>query len=67
MGAEEREILRAAEVSRLLGLSPARVYALAAARQIPCRKVGRAVYFPRRALLRWLEEAGLPPGEGVAR
>ncbi len=65
MAAEEREILRAPEVAKMLGLSPARVYALAAAGAIPCWRVGRARYFPKRALLRWLEQAG--PPEGVDR
>lgn len=67
MSAEQRQVLRAREVGRLLGLSPARVYALTQRNLIPHIRLGRAIVYPRPALLRWLEEAGLPPGEGVVR
>ena len=42
--------LTAAEVGRELGVGPSRVYALAAHALLPAVRLGRRLYFPRRAL-----------------
>jgi excisionase family DNA binding protein len=42
--------LTAAEVGRELGVGASRVYALAAAGRLPIVRLGRRIYFPRRAL-----------------
>jgi excisionase family DNA binding protein len=49
--------LRPAEVARLLGVSPERVYQLVRGRQIPAIRVGGAVRVPRAAWQAWLDAA----------
>ncbi len=48
----------AARVARELSLSRATLLRLVAAGEIPHRRVGRRVLFPRAALLSWLHEDG---------
>lgn len=64
MPREGSEVLRARDVGKLLGLSPARVYALTQRGLIPHLRLGRAIVYPRRALERWLEGVAR---EGVVR
>jgi excisionase family DNA binding protein len=42
--------LAAAQVGQLLGVGASRVYALAAAGRLPIVRMGRRIYFPKRAL-----------------
>ncbi len=48
-------LLRPAEVVEITGWSRAKVYAMAAAGEIPCLRSGRSVRVPRAALERWIE------------
>jgi len=48
-------LLRGQEVEALTGYSRGKVYAMAAAGEIPCLRHGRSVRFPLSALLRWIE------------
>lgn len=52
--AVERATLSADEVAALLGVDRKSVYAAAARGELPSRRVGRRVIFPRAALLAWL-------------
>lgn len=65
--AQERLALSVEEAARRLGMSRKALYAHVAAGRIPCIKLGRRVLIPVAALLRMVEEAGLPAGEGVPR
>jgi excisionase family DNA binding protein len=70
---QSRELLRASDLTALLGVSRSRVYQLIAEGAIPSVRRGRAIRIPRAAWERWLsaqtEEAlaGLrtEPGEGA--
>jgi excisionase family DNA binding protein len=63
----DRLALTVEEAARRLGMSRKALYNHLAAGRIPCKKLGRRVLIPVAAIERWLEEAGLPAGEGVAR
>ncbi len=57
MAQDDRPLLRATEVAQLLGVSGRVVYEWAAAGVIPSEvivRAGRALYFKRLALERWL-------------
>ena len=51
---EERATLSAHEVAELLGVNPKTVYEAASRGQIPSRRLGRRVLFPRAAIEAWL-------------
>lgn len=53
---QDRGLLSPAEVARLLGLSRAHVYTLAASGQLPSVKFGRAVRFDRRDVEEFVRE-----------
>ena len=48
---KEPLLLTPAEAARLLSLAPRTIYALVAARQLPCVRFGRSVRIPRKAVL----------------
>ena len=54
-GGPETLVYRATEVSKLLKLSRAKIYEMAAAGILPSIKVGRSIRIPAAALERWLE------------
>jgi excisionase family DNA binding protein len=49
-------LLRPAEAARMLGLGRSKVYEMAATREIPAIRIGRAVRIPASALRQWVEE-----------
>jgi excisionase family DNA binding protein len=49
-------LLRGEEVVALTGYSRGKVYAMAAAGEIPCLRHGRSVRFPLSALLKWIKQ-----------
>ncbi len=49
-------VFTADEVADMLGLDRKSVYAAARAGEIPSRRIGRRVLFPRAAILSWLGE-----------
>ena len=53
---DQRELLRAADVAPLLGVTSGRVYQLIAAGVIPACRVGNAVRIPRAAWEAWLRD-----------
>ena len=55
---EQKLLLRCSEAAKLLSLSRAKVYEMAAARELPVVHVGRAVRIPAQALRRWIDERG---------
>jgi excisionase family DNA binding protein len=48
-------VFTADELAELLGVDRKTVYEFATRGEIPCRRLGRRVLFPRAAILRWLE------------
>jgi excisionase family DNA binding protein len=50
----ERDLLRAADIAPLLGITTGRVYQLIADGAIPAVRVGGAIRIPRRAWDEWL-------------
>lgn len=52
---EAHRLMDAEELAIFLGWTLQRVWAAARAGHIPCLKVGRRRYFPRRAVEAWLE------------
>lgn len=58
----QRQRLTAAEVAAMLNISLPRLYALAAQGFVPGRKIGKAWYFFRPEIERWL--AGEHPAAG---
>jgi excisionase family DNA binding protein len=57
--AERREsddvvLLRAVEVSRLLGLSRSQVYEMMGDGRLPIIRIGRSIRVPKRALSEWI-------------
>jgi excisionase family DNA binding protein len=48
-------LLRGEEVVKLTGFSRGKVYAMAAAGELPCLRSRRSVRFPLNALMRWIE------------
>ena len=55
------------EVSRLLGVSPGRCYALARERVFPSVHRGRRVIIPRGAFEKWVEQRASEALRGVKR
>jgi excisionase family DNA binding protein len=52
----DKALLRAEEVARLLGIGRSKAYELIAAGDIPSLRIGRLVRVPRHALDRWIAE-----------
>jgi len=52
--AEEREVLNTEQAAAFLGIAPRTVRAMAAAGEIPGRRIGRAYRFSRTQLIEWL-------------
>ena len=50
------KLLRAQEVAEITGWSPAKVYAMAAAGEIPTLHSGRSVRFPLASLEEWIAQ-----------
>jgi excisionase family DNA binding protein len=50
------KLLRAEEVVSITGWSRAKVYAMAAAGELPSLRAGRSVRIPLAALERWIEQ-----------
>ncbi len=62
--ADESEVMTLKEVAALLRVSPATIYRLVNARQIPAIKVGRTWRFPTQAVRNWMSrvtDEGLRP------
>jgi prophage regulatory protein len=51
-----RELLRAHEVARLLGIGRSKTYELIARGELPSLRIGRLVRVPRHALEQWIAE-----------
>jgi excisionase family DNA binding protein len=49
-------LLTVPEVARLLRLKPKTIYALVAARRMPCVRMGRAVRLLESDVVRWIHE-----------
>jgi excisionase family DNA binding protein len=60
---DDRLLLRADEVGRLLGLGRSKVYELMMTNELPVVRIGRLVRVPRRELERWIMDRS---GEGRA-
>ena len=54
----QKEVLRAADVAPLLGVTTGRVYQLIASGVIPATRIGGAVRIPRAAWEAWLRDQG---------
>jgi excisionase family DNA binding protein len=54
LGTEEREVLNTEQAAQLLGVSSRTLRAMAAAEEVPARRMGRNWRFSRTALLDWL-------------
>jgi excisionase family DNA binding protein len=50
-------VYTANELAELLGIDRKTVYEFATRGDIPCRRLGRRILFPRVAIERWLAEA----------
>jgi excisionase family DNA binding protein len=57
-------LMTAKECAVLLGWTPAALYAAVRESRIPHVKIGRAVWFPRAAIDRWLVGAAKPASAG---
>jgi len=57
---EDRLLLNATEVARLLGLGRSTIFSLLAAGELPAIRIGRSVRVPRAALERWIEDRTHP-------
>jgi excisionase family DNA binding protein len=53
---DERLLLRATEVGRLLSVSRSKVYEMMASGELPTMKIGSALRVPRKQLLEWIEK-----------
>jgi excisionase family DNA binding protein len=53
---EDRELLRAGDVARILKVSRSRIYQLLSNGDLPSVRVGGAIRIPRLAWEAWLEE-----------
>ena len=59
---DEFELLTAREASELIRLPRSSVYELARNRRIPFVRIGRRIFFVRRALVQWvIDEMSVPP------
>lgn len=52
----EAECYRAPEVAKMLDVSRARLYEMARRGQVPHKRVGRTLLFPRSVLRAWLND-----------
>lgn len=50
-------VFTADELAKMLGVDRKTVYDGASRGEIPCKRIGRRVLFPRVAIARWLEGA----------
>lgn len=50
-------VFTASELAEMLGVDKKTVYDGASRGEIPCKRLGRRVLFPRAAITRWLEGA----------
>jgi excisionase family DNA binding protein len=57
----ERATYTADEVAAMLGCDPKSVYAAASRGELPCRRLGRRVIFPRVAIESWLADTPAEP------
>lgn len=55
VGLLEPAVYTAEEVAVILGLSKATVYAMANSGELPSKKAGRRILFPRRMIDAWLD------------
>lgn len=55
------------EIAVMLACDPKTVYAAAARGELPCRRLGRRVIFPRAAIDAWLAEPVPDPRRTVRR
>lgn len=51
-----RELLRAEEVARILGIGRSKTYELIARGELPSLRIGRLVRVPRHALDQWIAD-----------
>jgi excisionase family DNA binding protein len=56
MGLENRELLRAAEAAKLLGIGRSKIYEMLARGELPALRIGRLVRVPRHALEQWIAD-----------
>jgi excisionase family DNA binding protein len=61
----DRELLRAEEAARVLGVGRSKVFEMLRAGELPVVRMGRSVRIPRRALIEWIE-ARTEPGRRAA-
>jgi excisionase family DNA binding protein len=52
----ERELLRAEEVARVLGVGRSKVFEMFKAGELPVIRIGRSVRVSRKALALWIEK-----------
>ncbi len=62
---KQQDLLKAADVAAILGVTTGRVYQLIAAGRIPGVRLGRAIRVPRRAWEAWLTELESQGGTAV--
>jgi excisionase family DNA binding protein len=55
------------EIAVMLDCDPKTVYAAATRGELPCRRLGRRVIFPRIAVLAWLADAPSEPAPAKRR
>lgn len=60
----DRELLRAEEVARVLGIGRSKVFEMLRAGELPVIRLGRSVRIPRRALAEWIEQRTEQGGAG---
>lgn len=53
-------LMREAEAAQYLGLTDGQIRGLREKRRIPTVKVGRSVFYDRRALDRWIDARSVP-------
>lgn len=63
---KQLDLLKAADIAPMLGVTTGRVYQLIAAGRIPAVRLGRAIRVPRRAWEAWLTEMGTQDGRAVS-
>ncbi len=60
----ESILLRAGEVSQVLGLGRSKIYEMMAAGELPTVRVGRAIRVPRAALEAWVSRHTVDAADG---
>ena len=66
IGTDDIVLLRAVEVSRLLGLSRSQVYQMMADGRLPVIRIGRAIRVPKQALAEWIRANTTAPSDTKA-